>query len=149
MHDIKQHMPGIKMLPFDLSVLVAFTNIQGETGMADPTFPPAPGDTRPQVMDYDMDAWVFQALISKKLAIFTFHGGIGYNTIATSADVTGSYTIPGIQQPVSDPVSLRFKNNSMRLSGGIRFNLGPIYLNGEYILQEYSTVSAGLGVSIR
>jgi len=149
LHDIKQHIPGIKMLPFDLSVLVAFTNIQGETGMESEDFPPAQGDTRPQKMDYDMDAWIFQALISKKLAIFTFHGGIGYNTIATTSKVTGSYTIPGIQQPVSDPVSLKFKNNSMRLNAGVRLNLGPIYLNGEYILQEYSTVSVGLGVSIR
>lgn len=148
LHDIKQHIPGIKMLPFDLSVLVAFTKIQGETGMSG-EFDPAPGDTRPQMMDYDMEAWLFQALISKKLAIFTFYGGIGYNTIATSSDVTGSYMIPGIQQPLSDPVSLRFKNNSMRLNGGIRINLGPVYLNGEYILQEYSTVSVGLGVSIR
>lgn len=149
LHDIKQHIPGIKVLPFDLSVLVAYTNIQGETGMADTTFPPSPGDTRPQKMDYDMDAWLFQALISKKLAIFTFYGGLGYNTIATSADVTGSYNIPGYQQPFNDPVSLSFKNNSMRLNGGIRMNLGPIYINGEYVLQEYNTVSVGLGVTFR
>ena len=31
LHDIKQHIPGIKTLPFDLSMLVAFTNIQGST----------------------------------------------------------------------------------------------------------------------
>lgn len=148
MHDIKQHMPGIKLLPFDLSVLVAFTKIQGETGMAN-TFPPSPGDTSPQKMDYDMDAWIFQALISKKLAIFTFHGGLGYNTIKTSADVLGSYNIPGYQQAFKDPVSMSFKNNSMRLNGGIRMSLGPIYLNGEYIWQEYNTVTVGLGVTFR
>lgn len=149
MHDIKQHIPGIKVLPFDISVLVAFTKIQGETGMADPDYPPSQGDTRPQKMDYDMEAWLFEALISKKLAIFTFHGGIGYNTINTSSDVTGSYNVPGYQVAFNDPVSLRFKNNSMRLNAGIRMNLGPIYLSGEYILQEYSTVSVGLGVTFR
>ena len=84
--------------------------------MAD-TFPPAPVIPSPQEMDYDMDAWLFQALISKKLAIFTFHGGIGYNTINTSSDVTGSYIgFPAIQQAFKDPVSLRFKNKSMRLN---------------------------------
>lgn len=149
MHDIKQHIPGIKVLPFDISVLAAFTKIQGETGMADPTFPPSPGDTNPQKMDYDMEGWLFEALISKKLAIFTFHGGIGYNTINTSSDVLGTYNIPGYQETFTDPISLRFKNNSMRLNAGIRMNLGPIYLNGEYILQEYSTVSVGLGVTFR
>jgi len=150
MHDIKQHMPGIKVLPFDLSVLVAFTSIKGTTSMAG-TFDPPSSDTRPQMMDYDMDAWLFQGIISKKLALFTFHGGIGYNTIKTTSHVTGSYVIvPGVPQGTfKDPVSLVFKNNSMRLSGGIRMNLGPIYLNGEYTLQEYSTVSVGLGVTFR
>ena len=148
MHDIKQHMPGIKVLPFDLSVLVAYTNIKGKTGM-EGTFPPSQGDTSPQQMDFNMDAWLFQALISKKLAIFTFYGGLGYNTIATTSDVTGSYTVPGYRTAFTDPVSLKFKNNSMRLNGGIRMNLGPIYLNGEYVLQEYSTVSVGLGVTFR
>lgn len=147
MHDIKQHIPGIKVLPFDLSVLVAFTNIQGSTSMSG-TF--APGtDTRPQMMDYDMDAWLFQSLISKKLAIFTFYGGIGYNTIKTTSDVTGSYVVPGYPQAFKDPISLSFKNKSMRVSAGMRLNLGPIYLNGEYTLQEYSTVSVGLGATVR
>ena len=31
LHDVKQHIPGIKTLPFDLSMLVAFTKIQGST----------------------------------------------------------------------------------------------------------------------
>ena len=149
MHDIKQHIPGIKVLPFDLSVVVAYTNIKGVTPMVDPTLPPASGDTSPQEMTYNMNAWLFQAIISKKLAIFTFHGGVGYNTIATDSDVLGSYVLPGYPQGVRNPVSLRFKNNSMRLSGGIRLNLGPIYLNGEYTLQEYNTVSVGFGVTVR
>jgi len=150
MHDIKQHIPGIKVLPFDLSVVVAFTNIKGTTSMAG-TFDAPSSDTRPQVMDYDMDAWLFQGIISKKIALFTFHGGIGYNTIKTTSHVTGSYiVVPSVSQGTfKDPVSLIFKNNSMRLSGGIRMNLGPIYLNGEYTLQEYSTVSVGLGVTFR
>ena len=149
MHDIKQHMPGIKVLPFDLSVLVAYTNIKGRTSMADPDYPPSPGDNSPQEMDFNMNAWLFQAIISKKLAIVTFHGGIGYNTIATDADVKGSYVLPGYPQGVKNPVSLGFKNKSMRLSAGMRFNFGPIFLNGEYTLQEYSTVSVGLGVTVR
>ena len=149
MHDIKQHIPGIKVLPFDISVLVAYTNIKGTTKMADPDLPPAPGDTSPQEMKYNMNAWLFQAIISKKLAIFTFHGGIGYNTIGTDADVKGSYIIPGFPQGVKNPVSLAFKNKSMRVSAGIRMNFGPVFLNGEYTLQEYSTVSVGLGVTVR
>ena len=149
MHDIKQHFPGIKLMPFDLSVLVGYTNIKGETSMSG-TFDPAPGDDpSSQIMDYNLNAWLFEALISKKLAIVTFYGGIGYNTIKTTSDVMGSYFVEDIDQTLVNPVSLRFQNESMRLTAGMRFNFGPIYLSGDYTLQEYSTVSVGLGVTVR
>ena len=148
MHDIKQHIPGIKILPFDLSVLVAFTNIKGATTLEN-TFDKPTNDTRPQQLEYDMKGWLFQALISKKLAIVTFYGGIGFNTIKTLTDVTGSYVLPATSVVLKDPVSLTFQNKSPRISAGMRLNLGPVYLSGEYTLQEYSMVSVGLGVSIR
>jgi hypothetical protein len=148
MHDIKQHIPGMKLLPFDLSVLVAYTNIKGSSAMEN-TFDKPADDQRPQKIDFNMDAWLFQALISKKIAVITFYGGIGYNTIKTTSDVTGSYVIPELQSVLKDPVSLDFKNKSMRLTAGVRLNLGPIYLNGDYTLQEYSTVSVGLGATVR
>ena len=148
MHDIKQHIKGIKYLPFDISMLVAYTNVKGLTSLEN-TYAKPTNDTRAQEMSYTMNAWLIQALISKKLAIFTFYGGVGYNAVKTSSDVTGSYVIPGYQQPFKDPVSLSFKNSSFRLTGGMRLNLGPIYLNGDYTLQEYSTVSVGLGVTVK
>jgi hypothetical protein len=147
MHDIKQHFPGLRLMPFELSVLVGYTNIKGETSMSG-TFEPG-NDPRPQMMDYNLNAWLFEALISRKLAIVTFYGGIGYNTIKTTSDVTGTYVIPEIGEELVDPVSLRFQNESMRLTAGMRFNFGPIYLSGDYTLQEYSTVSVGLGVTVR
>ena len=99
-----------------------------------------------------MNAWLFQALISKKISVVTFYGGIGYNTINTTADLTGSYVSWTIQLELTtfkDPVSLNFKNNSFRLTAGVRLKLGPIYLNGDYSIQEYNTLSVGLGVAVR
>ncbi len=153
LHDVKQHIPGIKTLPFDLSMLVAFTNIQGET-LVEGEFNKPANDPRQQLMDYSMNAWLFQALISKKVAILTFYGGIGFNTIKTSSALKGSYIIvddPSGNNDVifKDPVSLDFKNKSIKVTAGIRFKLGPIYLNGDYSLQEYNTLSVGLGVAVR
>lgn len=154
MHDIKQHIPGIKLLPFDLSMLVAFTKIQGTTNLEGEIERPA-GNTRPQEIDYKMNAWLIQALISKKIAIVTFYGGIGYNAIKTTSDITGDYMIyddtSAANQDIifTDPVSMSFKNKSFRLTGGVRLNLGPIYLKGDYTLQEYSTLSIGLGATVR
>jgi hypothetical protein len=153
MHDVKQHIPGIKTLPFDLSMLVAFTKIQGETNVEGEFNKPST-DPRTQLMDYSMNAWLFQALISKKIAVVTFYGGIGFNTIKTSSALKGSYVI--VDDPsgnndfvLKDPVSLDFKNKSLKVTAGVRFKFGPIYLNGDYSLQEYSTLSVGLGVAVR
>lgn len=147
MHDIKQHIPGISILPFDLSVLVAYTHISGAT-LLENTFAKPSDDQRRQDIQYDMDGWLYQALISKKIAIVTFFGGVGYSTARTNANVRGSYIIPEVGT-FRNPVSLDFKSNSLRVAAGMRFNFGPIYLSGEYSLQEYSMLSIGLGVSVR
>lgn len=146
MHDVKQHIPGIRLLPFDLSVLVGYTKLSGSTGLANDEIP-----GNGQEMEFKMNAWLFQALISKKLAIVTFYGGIGYNTIKTNTDVNGSYqvTYQGTTVTYNNPVALEFKNNSLRVTGGFRLNLGPVYLNTDYTLQEYSTLSIGLGATVR
>ena len=153
LHDVTQHIPGIKTLPFDLSMLVAFTKIQGST-LVEGEFGKPQNDPRQQLMDYSMNAWLFQALISKKISVITFYGGIGFNTIKTSSDLTGSYII--VDDPsgrndfiLKDPVSLSFKNKSLKVTAGVRFKFGPIYLNGDYSIQEYNTLSVGLGVAVR
>jgi hypothetical protein len=147
MHDIKQHIQGISILPFDLSVLVAYTHINGSTSLEN-TFAKPTTDQRHQEMVYKLDGWLYQALISKKIAVVTFFGGIGYSMAKTNANVLGSYVIPQIGT-YKDPVALDFKNNSFRVSAGMRLNLGPVYLSGEYSLQEYNMLSIGLGVSVR
>jgi hypothetical protein len=147
MHDIKQHIPGIKLMPFDLSILAAFTKVDGSSGL-DGAFGNA-GDPRPQKIDYTMNAWLIQALISKKFSVITLYGGIGYNTINTKTSITGSYEVTEISTTLVDPFNETFKNSSLRVTAGFRLKLGPIYLNSDYSLQEYSTLSVGLGVSVR
>jgi hypothetical protein len=150
LHDIKQHIPGIKHLPFDLSAMIGYTNLKGTTNIAGYV---ASGDaTKPQELHYNMNAWLIEALISKKLAMVTFYGGLGYNAVKTTADVKGSYAFVPVtpQTPATnDPVSMDFKNNSFRATAGMRLNLGPIYLSADYTLQKFSTVSVGLGVTVR
>lgn len=149
MHDIKQHIPGMKLLTFDLSLLAAFTKIQGETGMQG-VFNPEAGDTSPQRMYFDMNAWLMEAIISKKLSFVTFYGGVGYNAVKSTANVEGSYDIFDDGTLIlTDPVNLDFKNNSFRLTGGMRLKMSIFYLSADYTLQEYSTVSVGFGVSVK
>jgi hypothetical protein len=146
-HDIKQHIPGIKMLPFDLSIMAGFTSFKGVTDLSGSGFAGAN-----QEAEYKFNAFLLQALVSKKLAFVTFFGGFGYNGVKTTADMKGTYTFfegQAAEFTLSNPYSATFKNNSMRLDVGMRINILAFYLYGNYSLQEYSAVTAGLGFTFR
>lgn len=152
-HDIKQHIPGIKMLPFDLSMMAAYTAFEGVTDLSGlaTEFPPVTAGTRQEAI-YKFNAFLLQALISKKFSFITLFGGIGYNGIKTTADVKGSYTIfPGqtYEEELTNPYSATFKNNSMRFDVGFRLNLLAFFIYADYTIQEYSSVTAGLGFTFR
>lgn len=147
MHDFKQWIPGLKMAPIDMSVLVAYTGFKGTSDMSG-TFGSG-GDTSPQVLDYTMSAWLFQAQVSKKFSVLTLYGGVGYNTVSTDVNMKGSYEIPDINETFKNPISLGYKSEGFRLNVGMRLLLGVFYLYGDYTLQEYNTVTAGFGFSVK
>lgn len=152
MHDIKQHIKGIKLLPFDLSALVAFNSVSGATDLSNTDASDGIPDSPDGVGDYKFDSWVIQALISKKISVLTGYAGLGYSIVNTNLDVKGRYTIVptlGSAYDLTDPVSIGFKNKSMRLTLGMRLKLGPIFFNGDYTFQKYNTLSVGFGLAIR
>lgn len=150
-HDIKQHIRGIKLLPFDLSVLVAYNSLKGETDLSNDNT----GDDRPDSQNgmgvYKFNSMVYQLLISKRLSVVTFYGGVGYSMINTKVNVNGTFEIDATPNTfeITDPVSMTIKNKSMRFTAGMRLKLGPIYFVGDYTLQKYKMINVGLGFSIR
>jgi hypothetical protein len=151
MHDIKQYIPGIKSLPFDLSALVAYNSVKGETNLVNTNSNDSRPDSQDGKFDYTFNSWVIQGIISKKISVVTAYAGIGYNLVNTNADIRGTYTIEGSSASfnVTDPVSIAFKNNSPRFTAGVRLKFGPLYLNTDYTIQKFSMWSAGLGFSVR
>ncbi len=151
LHDVKQYFPGIKLLPFDLSILAGYNSFKGVTSLVSSGNLVRP-DSPDGKVTYTLNSWVGQILISKKVAVLTFYAGVGYGSVATKVNVTGTYTIkaaPAGSFPITDPVSINFTNSSPKLTAGMRLKLGPIYLNGDYTVQTYSSVSIGMGVSVR
>ncbi len=147
MHDFKQWIPGLKMAPIDLSVLVAYNQTSGASDMSG-NFGDG-GDARPQELDFNISAWLFQAQVSKKLSVLTVYGGVGYNLVNSNANMKGTYEVPGLPEPIKDPISLSYNNQGFRLNVGMRILLGVFYLYGDYTLQEYNTVTAGFGFSVK
>ncbi len=136
MHDVKQYIPGIKNLPFDLSAFVGYTKIK-----LDVPFDPGQNGV------FEVSSTTIQGVISKKVAVLTFYGGLGYNIAKSKLAMLGTYDIGG--SPINDPVDLSFAASGFRTTVGMRLKLAVLTLHGDYTLQKYSALTVGVGISVR
>jgi len=145
MHDVKQWIPGIKLLPFDLSGFVGYTKFKMETFIDREDNPDQRG-----VME--LNSTTIQGLISKKFSVLTLYGGLGYNIANSSLALKGSYDINQdgeISSSELDPLDLKFAASGFRTTAGMRLKLAVITLHADYTLQKYKCLTVGLGISVR
>lgn len=140
-HDIKQHIPGLKELPFDLSALFGYTTLNSEVGF-DPSFPDQKGKT-------DFSATTIQALIGKKFSVLTVYGGLGYNFSSGTFKATGTYTDTTTGNQFTDPININSSVSGPRVTGGLRLKLAIFTLHGDYTFQRYNTITLGFGIAVR
>ncbi len=143
-HDIKQWIPGIKLMPIDISILGAYSNMNDTYSF----------DKQNELKKalFDVDNWTVQLLVSKKLSVLTFYGGFGYTSIISKFRLKGTYELTDINSnvlPLTDPIDFKYKNGNYKGTLGMRFKLGVFTLHGDYTFQEYSVFAAGIGVAFR
>lgn len=138
MHDIKQWIPGMKELPMELSVFGGFTKMSSNSYL---------NDAKTQQLTYDVTGISFQAIASKKLAIFTFYGGLGYNTVNSNVNLLGDFETD--KATFKDPVTLNYKHGSPRATFGMNIHAGPLLIMGDYSFNEYNNVTLGVGFAVR
>ncbi|MCV9387721.1 DUF6588 family protein [Reichenbachiella ulvae] len=148
MHDFKQWIPAIKHIPVDMAVMVGYNRINSSAGLW------TNGDVMTVSEDaegsFAINSWTYQLLVSKKLSVLTVYGGLGYNDVRTNLNLTGDYTIDEGQGIVlTDPIDEKFDSKGMRGTLGLRLKLAVITIHTDYTFQEYNTLTAGIGVSIR
>ncbi|HJV77844.1 MAG TPA: DUF6588 family protein [Paludibacter sp.] len=114
-HNFKQWIPGIKLLPFDASVLVAYTHLNanyyfptsdqitpdkllGNNLAYDPS--QATGDYKTQSLKINAKAFTAGIVVSKKLAFFTPYLGLGI--VKTNFDAVMAGVYPTLGDPVLD-----------------------------------------------
>lgn len=148
MHDVKQYIPGLKLLPFDLSAFVGYTHLKLDYNL-DPTAHPD------QHGSFEVNSTTIQGLISKKISVLTVYGGVGYNISKSSIGLLGKYDIDGDNiygdkaKGEVDPLNSKFAASGARLTAGFRLKLAIFTLHADYTVQKYSTLTAGFGISIR
>lgn len=138
MHDIKQWLPGEKLLPIDLSVFLGFTNLTSQVYI---------DKDLDQYGEFEANSYVFQAVASKKFLFVTAFAGLGYSNYDIGFNMLGDYTTE--TRTFTDPISLKYKKNGVRANVGLRLKLLFLTLTGEYAFQEYNTMSVGVGFSFR
>lgn len=141
MHDVKQWIPGIKNLPFDLSGFVGF-NSMTTTSYLDAASPD-------QMIELKSTGTTVQGIVSKKLAVLTVYGGLGFMTSKTNFKMLGEYEIGSETEPLQDPVNFDYSNAGVRANVGARLKLLIFTFHAEYALQKYNTLTAGIGISVR
>jgi hypothetical protein len=143
MHDIKQYIPAVSQLPFDLSAFVGYTKYNLDVNL---------DTSKPNNRAlYEGSATTIQGLISKKFAIVTFYGSIGYNFATTSAAIKGTYDAgtPLVPASVTDPVNVSVSTSGPRATAGMRLKLLIFTFHADYTLQDYSAITGGVGISVR
>jgi hypothetical protein len=140
-HDIKQHIPGLKELPFDLSALFGYTSFNTEVGF-DSSQPS-------QIGKADFTATTIQGVIGKKFSVLTVYGGLGYNFSSGSFKATGTYSDGTSGQTFTDPINISASVSGPRVSAGLRLKLAVFTFHGDYTIQRYNTLTVGFGICVR
>jgi hypothetical protein len=145
MHDVKQYIPGIKNLPFDLSGFIGYTKMKVDVAL-DNTKPDQHGI-------FETSATTIQGVISKKIAVLTVYGGLGYNIAKTKLAVKGTFSFdnptPVPPTVVKDPVNFDVSSSGPRATAGVRLKLAVITFHADYTLQTYKTLTVGFGINVR
>jgi hypothetical protein len=142
MHDIKQYLPGIKRLPFDLSGFVGYTNMKVNVAFDK--------NHQDQKGTLTSSATTIQAVISKKVSVLTGYFGLGYNIANTKVAVTGKYDTDN--DGVTDTninINMNAASTGPRATVGMRLKLAVFTFHGEYTMQKYSSLTLGFGISVR
>jgi len=138
MHDIKSYIPGEKLLPIDLSLFAGYTSMTANINI---------DSDADQSAEFDASAWTIQAVASKKVLFATVFAGLGYSNYNVDFGLLGNYSTE--TQTFNNPISLNYANNGVRANVGVRLKLLFLTITGEYAMQEFNTLTAGVGISIR
>lgn len=170
-HELTQYVPGGKLLPVDVTLMVGFNKIEVDAGLGltpeagatrDPNDPnlasnPNPDFTNQQVKT-TTNTFVVNALVGKSLPFISVYGGVGYQNASFDLSVEGDYPVASYNpltatedyNVIQDPFSLNIDSESnVHMLGGFRLRLGILAIYGEATLANYFTANAGVGISFR
>ncbi|WP_304064703.1 DUF6588 family protein [Pedobacter glucosidilyticus] len=157
--EITSFLPGKseKIIPVDISLAFGYNQINVDYKFAiEDQINEGPNQNADlnQRIESKLSGFTVDAILSKKLALFTPFVSVGYNTAKTELGILGDYIVksglgPNDTQTIKDPVIINEKSISgMRASAGFSLHLAFFRLYGAYSIGDYNAATAGIGFGI-
>ncbi|WP_027078451.1 DUF6588 family protein [Maribacter antarcticus] len=147
-HDFTKLLPADKILPVAISGVIGYTKLDGDYDLSDINLV----DGENQRIEADMSTWSFSAVVSTKLPIINFYGGVGYLTGKSQTDVLGEYRVtsgPFASETYTDPFSIAENFSGVTGTLGAKLKLGFFRLHADYTLGEFNTATVGVNFGFR
>jgi hypothetical protein len=146
-HEFTKHLPADKILPIAISGVIGYTRFNGKYDLTESNII----DGSDQRFEMAINSWVFQAVVSTRLPVINFYGGLGYLSGKSDTDVLGTYTVQSgpIQESYVDPFSVNTKASGIVGNIGAKLKLGVFRLHADYSLGEFNNLSFGISFGFR
>jgi len=157
-NEFKEFIPGLKLVPIDLSVMLGYTkfasafNISYKPDPADIPSGHTASEFNDQKLVLDASGFTARLLVGKSLPFVSAYVGLGYSTAKTDFGLKGNYPIgiaPLYTSVEKDPIMMQYSHGGFSGNIGFRVRLGVLAFNADYTLGEYALYSAGIGISFR
>ncbi len=166
-HNFMEWLPFLKMLPFDASLFGSYSEVNAQTGLSftaedygsNPNITVTFTNVADQLLKVNTKTSKFGLVVSKKLGVLTFFGGIGQSTSESTIDLLGTYPFvtkasgPGYEitnaGALIDPVALQFKSSNISMDAGLRLKIAVLSLFASVNKSEYLSYNAGISLGAR
>ena len=141
-HGLNQWLPGGKLLPVDISLMAAFSQLS-LNGVID--------KAKDQVVETSTNTFVLNALVGKTLPFVSAYAGVGIQTGKFELDMLGAYDLDNDgTAEFTDPVSFTQDSDAaIQALAGVQFKLAIFRIYGEVTAAEYTTYNVGIGIGLR
>lgn len=146
-HEFTKHLPADKILPIAISAVIGYTHLDASYDFTNSNVIAG----QDQKLEVDINTWAFQAVVSTKLPIINFYGGLGYLSGKSTTDVLGTYVVQSgpFQQTYVDPFSIDKDTSGITANVGTKLKLGFFRLHADYAVAEFNTLSVGVNFGFR
>ena len=139
-------LPAERLWPVAISGLLAYTHLDASYDFTDSNVV----DGEEQRVETDINTILAQIVVSTRLKIINFYGGIGYLSGKSSTDLLGTYRVTDgvlVSEDIVDPFSVSQNVSGIRATIGANLKLGFFGLNADYSIAEFDSASVGMNFS--